>query len=438
MYKLKLIIPTLLFAALLLNNCEDPTLISIDTADTIDTIDTTYTPDVSNFTGLIKPSTTQEDMDNTILEYYKYWKRNYVKKSGSTVDGYYVFSGGGTGASEDSLPTIAVSEGQGFGMVITALMGEKDSEAKTIFNGMYKFYKDHPCHVNPLLMAWEIKDDLQGGELSSEQSYELTNPKGYSTGSATDGDIDIAYSLLLAHSLWGSDGEINYLQAADSLINHGIRGLEVGESTKRTTLGSWSSPTSYQTRPSDWMTGEFHAFAEMTGETFWNDVVDTTYAVANQIITNYSKATGLVPDFVVGKTAKPASANFLEFHYDGEYYMNACRVPMRIMLDVAHYEDESAIEWMMRVAHWITKKTNNNPSNIQMGYYIEDGEAIWESNSPIFASPLIVAASIEPKYQSFVNAGWNKMKNWKSGYYDDCINFMCMLLLTDNWWKPSL
>lgn len=427
MKKLLLLLP-FLSSILLLTNCEEAQVLKFDPNDTV------FVGDVSNFTGLIMPNNvSQEEMNQSIKSYYQYWKQNYVKESGSTAGGYYIYSGGGTGQSDDSLPTISVSEAHGFGMVIVALMGKDDPvESKKIFDGLYKFYKDHPCHDNPLLMAWEIKGDLKGGELSSDQSTT------YSTGSATDGDIDIAYGLLLAHSLWGSDGDINYLQAADTLINFGIRGLEVGETTKRTTLGSWSHPTDYHTRPSDWMTGEFHSFAELTGESFWDDVVDTTYSIAKHIMDNYSIGTGLMPDFVVGKTPRPASPNFLEFTWDGEYYFNACRVPMRVMLDVAHFEDPFAVEWMMKVANWITKSTENNPSNIKHGYKIENGEPIYEWFSPTFASPLILVATIDSKYQNYVNLGWTKMKNWKYDYYEDCINFMCMLQITGNWWKPTL
>lgn len=389
-----------------------------------------YDPDISTFTSCIKPNNvTQDQMDTALFSFYNYWKEEYVRESNRTTDGYYVYSGGGTGATNTA---VSVSEAQGFGMVITALMGLKDSSAHKIFDGMYKFYKDHPCNANALLMAWEILVDSSGKEL-------LSNEVGpYSNSSATDGDVDIAYGLLLAHTIWGSDGEINYLQAADTLINSAIRGYEVGEDTKRPLLGSWDPQFSYNTRPSDWMTGEFHAYAELTGETYWNDVVDTIYSVANHIINNYSPYTALAPDFVISEIPKPAPANFLEWEYDGDYYNNACRVPMRIMVDVAHYQDEFAIEWMMKVAHWITNTTDNDPENVVGGYYLLSGKEIRESKFPAFTSPFIVAATISSEYQEFVNKGWSYMVNARKNYYNDCINLLCMLQVSSNWWKPQL
>lgn len=390
-----------------------------------------YIPDPSAFTGCIKPNNvSQTSMDSTLYDVYQYWKEEYVTASGSTENGYYVSSNGGTGATEGAL---TVSEAHGFGMLITALMSKFDStNSKTIFDGMYKFYKDHPCSDNSLLMAWEVLGDGAGGELSSKEAG------SYSNTSATDGDIDIAYALLLAHTVWGSDGDINYLSTADSLINYAIKGEEVGDLTKRPLLGSWDNQSQYQTRPSDWMTGEFHSFAELTGETFWNDVVDTIYSIADHIVTNYSLNIGLVPDFVIKEIPEPATPHFLEFKYDGEYYNNACRVPMRIMTDVAHHNDEDAIKWMMIMARWITSKSNNNPENIVGGYFLKYGEEIRDWGFPAFTSPFIVSATISADYQDFVNSGWNYMKDIKWDYYNDCINLMCMLQVSGNWWKPEL
>ena len=51
------------------------------------------------------------------------------------------------------------------------------------------------------------------------------------TASATDGDFDIVYALMLAHDQWGSDGFINYvtganiggfIKVADSMLAQGV------------------------------------------------------------------------------------------------------------------------------------------------------------------------------------------------------------------------
>ena len=382
-----------------------------------------YFPDPTIYKGRIKPSTvSQTTMDSDLKLTYEYWKGAYLTPSGSTPGGYYIASNGGTGAEEGA---ITVSEAQGFGMLIIALMGKFDSAAQEYFDGMYKFFRAHPSETDSLLMAWEIITDGAGGEKFKKE------------GTATDGDLDIAYALLLANSIWGSDGSINYLEVAKDMINNAIKGIDVGLTTKRTTLGDWDPESSYSTRPSDWMTGEFHAFEEATGDPYWGEVVDTTYSIAEQMIQNYSVGIGLVPDFVLKEIPEPAYPKFLEFEMDGEYYNNACRVPMRVMLDVAHYETSFAIGWMQTMAHWIVAKTGGNPEAVVNGYYLKDGKGIRTWSSPAFVSPFIVAATVDEHYQNFVNKGWEYMSNVRDDYYNDCINLMCMLMVSDNWWKPQ-
>ena len=82
-----------------------------------------------------------------------------------------------------------VSEGQGYGMIITALMAGADPSAKNTFDGLFNFYKAHPGN-HKYLMAWAQDKNCQDIDKSS----------------ATDGDMDIAYSLLLADTAMGKQG----------------------------------------------------------------------------------------------------------------------------------------------------------------------------------------------------------------------------------------
>lgn len=72
-------------------------------------------------------------------------------------------------------------------MLFTVLMAGYDANAQNYYNGLYNYYTAHPSSINPYLMSWK--------QNSSFQNVEGQN-------SATDGDMDIAYSLLLAHKQW--------------------------------------------------------------------------------------------------------------------------------------------------------------------------------------------------------------------------------------------
>lgn len=131
-------------------------------------------------------------------------------------------------------------------MIVTVLMAGYDPQAKTIYDGLFKMFDTHRSLGNPNLMGWLIDAKENGSGTYS---------------SATDGDLDIAYSLLLAHEQWGSEGAIAYLEEAKKIINQGLKDSNITAS-KRTNLGDWAldDPKKKQaTRPSDWMTAHFRA-----------------------------------------------------------------------------------------------------------------------------------------------------------------------------------
>ena len=142
-------------------------------------------------------------MEAEILE-----KKPYLQSS--EPDQYYVWYADGDWFQEEydeelkvNYQPMTVSEAHGYGMLITAHMAGHDPKAKAYFDGLYRYFRAHPSKINPELMAWKQGDTGQA----------VVNVGG--VDSATDGDMDIAYALLLADRQWGSDGEINYLAEAN-------------------------------------------------------------------------------------------------------------------------------------------------------------------------------------------------------------------------------
>jgi hypothetical protein len=43
---------------------------------------------------------------------------------------------------------------------------------------------------------------------------------------------------------------------------------------------------------------------------------------------------------------------------------------------------------------------------------------------------------VDSSHQAYLNAGWDRIKNWRKNYYGDTINLLCMLLISGNWWAP--
>jgi endoglucanase len=378
-------------------------------------------PQALNWPNCIKPDVSQAILNKDVANYYDYWKSKYLKPSAKTPEAYYI-QGEATGECPNGKGT---SEGHGYGMIITALMAGYDPQAKTYYDGLFKMFDTHRSKGNPNLMGWCID-----GEESGSGTHD----------SATDGDLDIAYSLLLAHEQWGSGGAINYLEEARKIINKGLKVSNITTS-KRTNVGDWA-PDSDQhkqgTRSSDWMTAHFRAFHQATGDKLWSQVADQVYKMIETITKNNAPKTGLMPDFAEGPTPIPAKPPFLETENDDNYYYNACRVPLRIVMDYGHYGTPEAKAAVTRMVNWIKSATDNDPGKIRAGYKL-NGTPLPNSDyqSAVFIAPFVAASVSDNANQSFLNSGWNLIKKKKAKYFEDTYNLMCMLFISGNWWVPG-
>lgn len=393
------------------------------------------------YSDCIKPTNvSQFQMDSTISQFYWYWKDKYVEPAGSTPGGYYIKSGGGTGGS-DGLVTI--SEAHGYGMLIFALMGGDDlladNTAKEYFDGMYYLYNDHRSNVCEELMSWEILTDGFNGESDVASS------------AATDGDMDIAYALMLAHYQWGSSGAINYLSEAERIVTKGIKEFETNPDNHRTMLGDWVyyydewswswevlEEYSWATRSSDWMVGHLKAYEDLTNDSYWGAVRDTVYSMIEQFVPNHSSKTGLLSDFIDSWNTEPASEFFLdEFKETNQYYQNACRTPLRFIADWAHNERTEVKPFLNKILNWLKTETNNQPADILFGYNIETGEPLFpDSVSMCFTAPLVAACIVDSSHQQYLNNGWSIISKSREHYYPDCLNLLSMLMISGNWWAP--
>lgn len=384
-------------------------------------------PQGQNFSGCIKPNhISQDSLNKNVATYYDYWKGKYLKHNLSSLSGgYYVLgdaTGSSTGESGTDYTELGTSEGQGYGMLLTVLMAGHDTDAQTEFDGLFKTARAYRSAANSALMGWIVADDARAqGDF----------------GSATDGDMDIAYALLLAHEQWGSTGAVNYLSEAKTMISTGLKASYITD-LYRLNLGDWQSNSVSDSRPSDWMFGHLRAFAKATSDPTWTRVSDTLYSLVSQLQTNYSPNTGLLPDFVTGDAVIPASANFLEGPSDGKYYYNACRTPLRIVADYAHSGDARAKTAVDKMVGWLRTATNDSLLKMKAGYDLS-GKVISGSNyyTNAFAAPMLAASIANSANQNFLNLGWKKISSTKESYYEDSINLLAMLLISGNWWSPQ-
>ena len=372
----------------------------------------------------IKPSQyTQEELDNHVRSFYDNWKSLYLK-NGCETDQYYVFF--------DDNNTVTVSEAMGYGMMIMPLMAGYDPDARKYFDGMFRYYKAHPSSLTPHLMAWK-------------QITGCVNADG--DDSASDGDIDIAFGLLLAHEQWGSTGAVNYLYFAKMIIedimgSSANRG-DINQDTHTVKPGDWAESGEYMTgtRTSDFITDHFKAFSCVANDSLsWANVVDKCYELIEVIQQNYSANTGLLPDFIVDTDSdpKPASADYLEGNLDGHYSYNACRDPWRLTTDYLISGDVRALNAVKKINNWIFEKTGGNTSKIYAGYYLNGNKAAnWKDVS--FTAPFTVGAMLDPTKQNWLDNLYSEILSADisdGGYFGNTLKLLSLITVTGNYWTP--
>jgi endo-1,4-beta-D-glucanase Y len=314
-------------------------------------------------------------------------------------------------------------------MIISAIMAGFDRNAKRQFDGLFYYFKEHPSSINSSLMSWYQNiccEDAQG------------------TDAATDGDIDIAYALLLADKQWGSCGSINYKQEALKIIN-AIRKSEMDKTMSYPLLGDWVEPSDKKrynsTRTSDFILAQFRSFASASSDPRWLHLVESIYSIIGKIQKNESRATGLLPDFVVKPMSDPKASgkNFLESVNDGDYYYNACRVPMRLGIDYLISGDMRMHDALEKMNSWIKKISQNDPHNIMAGYTLNgtpvDGS---DYQTMAFIAPFAVSAMADAGNQEWLNRLWTMLVTaQKEEYYEDTIRLLTMIVVSGNWWVPE-
>jgi endo-1,4-beta-D-glucanase Y len=370
--------------------------------------------------GAIKPAVPQATLDAQTAAFYDLWKASYLKK-GCAAGQYYVKADTDRGA-------MVVSEGQGYGMLIVAMMAGHDPQAQKLFDGLHRYNLAHPSHIDRWLMAYAQDTDCKSI---------------FGTDSATDGDMDAAYALLLAHKQWGSSGDVNYLLAAKRIIA-AIKRSNINESTKLTNLGDWvttvgeTSKYFYATRSSDWMPDHFRAFARKASRAAWTPVLDAHLYAIDYAQNAYAPETGLLSDFYVNSNVRPRPAppRFLEGDHDGRYSYNACRDPWRIGLDAAISGDSRSKGPARRISEWIRERTDGDPAGIRDGYTLA-GRQLVGYQTMSFVPPFAVAAMSDPNARGWLTALWRRMvKAPQDGYYPDSLKLLAMLVVSRNWLTP--
>ncbi len=324
-----------------------------------------------------------------IQDMYDKWKSLFL----THCNGMYRVS------AEDSSET--KSEGMGYGMLLSAYFGEQG-----VFDSLFAFYKSKRTVQAYNLMAWQV---TCGG---------ITDP-----GSATDGDLDVAFALLVAYDQWGGD----YLTEADSILtilkDHYFVTCGVDIYTMKPGGqfgGCGQMDISYYTPAYFWL------FGEAAADAFWYDVADDAYTILDN---GAHATTGLVRDWQSWDgSAVPG--------WDSTYHYDACRVPWRMCMDYIWNGDGMAEYWCVKISDFAYAI---GAANIRDGYEL-DGTQVGSYNNSAFVGGFAVGGMSYS--QAMVDSFASRLlyldgTGIDDQYYNLSLRCLYSLVLTGNFWQPD-
>lgn len=376
-----------------------------------------------------------DELTKELLYFYNQWKIRYLRTvEGSSPIKEYLFY---TLDQPTSNNAVTCSEAMGYGMVIFALMNKLDSSAKSHFTSLYNFIKAYPSFYNKNLMAWQQIKDKNGKIVNSDTE----------TSSATDGDMDISYGLLIAHKLWGINDDIKYKDEALKRIN-ALMGSCVNTEDYILTLGDWvkgieNNNYKYVTRSSDFIIYIIKEFIkyDIKNSDKWKLVIKRINSIISNQLKRESKNNGLMPDFFVKEGEKYIAPKYkvLESIHDGDYYFNSCRIPWRYSMDMI-LNKTPVTKQLQLLNKWIKKETNLKPQEIKSGYYIANnspGKSFGYPNNLSFIAPFLVSSLIEKGNNNWTINLWKTLINKpieKCNFYENTLKLMAMIVATGNWY----
>lgn len=353
--------------------------------------------------------------NDSIRRSYALWLEKRVTSEGAGIvaGGLRVTTGPGFKNGVDTLPFATISEGQGYGMLLAAHMGDRKT-----FNGLWAYARAHR-RASTGLMKWVI------------------NRHGVSPDSnaATDGDQDIAFALLVADKKWGGywndlNTQVNNIMTHMVDHNQYPNFLKPGTNPYATpgwTYAGYFAPAYYK------------AFGAYTGITGWGPVADRSYEVlANVDARTGSATTGLVPNRTEADgDPVPGIAQIFGW--------NAIRAPWRLAEDAAWNCDARATNRLNRMNAFFAPV---GPLNIVSGYKMNGDTVGGEYTDQVaFIGPLTAAALVSGN-TPYKTAMWNrtlelgKYKGYHSAphqdtaYYAAELRLLGMLLASGNMEDP--
>jgi endoglucanase len=320
---------------------------------------------------------------------------------------------------------ITTSEGQSYGMLMSAWMDDQPT-----FDKVWKWTQDNLQKPNTNSFSWLWGKDSKG-------EYKVLTELG-GDNVATDGDIDIAFSLIKASQKWNNP---KYLDSAKLIMNDIWTNEVIITKNGKYLLVSNDLEKKYNksevlVNPSYFNTAAFHEFAKINSENNWDRLSVDSYEFlekSSESVLDYNKSAFLPPDWMLvnidNGTVKPTGKE----DFSSRYSFDAARIPWRVGLDYQLNKNKQAASYLEKF-NFLNKEWN--AKNLIYSTYNHDGTV-----SEKYESKFMYATSLG--YFKFYDTSTgnniiqqklnnNQILNEKMSYYDSSWVFFGFALYYDN------
>ena len=339
---------------------------------------------------------------DTLLELYNDSKINTIERSSNrTLD-----------KQQDNIST---SEGQSYTLLRSVFVDDHKQ-----YDASLQWAKDN-LQRDDHLFSWKF------GRLANGQYDILETVGGKNT--ATDGDSDIALSLILANSRWRQD---KYLYDAKAVIQS-MWDKEVVSINGRPVLVAddleRENPTQVIVNPSYFSPYAYKLFAKLDPGHDWNGLADNSYKLLDALSSSKldkASSNGLPPDWVTINRQTGAISAASNPKQTTDFGYDSMRVPYRLALDYNWFKDPRDKEVL---SHYSFLEDAWNKNHMLSAIYAHDGtvKADYEAPPAIYGGTIGYFVVMHPDtakqiYQSKLNSLYDPDgQKWKTelGYYDD-------------------
>ena len=317
-----------------------------------------------------------------------------------------------------------VSEGIGYGMLITLFQGDWDA-----FNRLWIYsqaYRNSAYASGRGLMPW----------LTSSFSWDIPDES-----SATDADLDIATSLILAYYMSGNTA---YLNDALTLIA-ALWNNEVNLSNNLLYSGdtpTWKAAANPSYNLSYFSPVALRLFALVDKNHDWTSVLNAQYTYMLNV---QAAGTGVFPDWSdgSGNAINPPNNSAKTTYWT--FNKESVRIPWRIAWDYYWFSDERAAEVLNTLNKFIMEKSNNDPASIPAVNYswnLSVGADIQGQAVPVHWQAAWCATGMAGNSAEWLNScttllNGTSMQTSASSYFPNILQMMYSQLLNGYYTKPS-